>query len=87
MHASLGIDFRGELARHVRELGSLDDVEVVVGCVAAGVAFCSDSGSCRHSKSVFLSWNGEEGGGKVRESTEDDKILRDAYIQRQYTKQ
>ena len=46
MHAAGRVDLRLELSGRVGELGALEDVEVVVGSVAAGVAFSSDSGAC-----------------------------------------
>ena len=47
MHASGRVDFRLELAGDVGELGALEDVEVVIGGVAARVAFSADSGAWR----------------------------------------
>lgn len=46
MHTAGRVDLRLELSGGVGELGALKDVEVVVGGVAAGVAFGSDSGAC-----------------------------------------
>lgn len=46
VHAAGGVDLGLELAGNVGELGTLDDVEIVVGSVAASVAFSSDSGTC-----------------------------------------
>lgn len=45
--ASRGVDLGLVLAGHVGRLGAGEDVEVVVGGVAAGVAFCSDGGAWR----------------------------------------
>lgn len=61
VHGSLRVDFGLERARGEGELGSLDDVEVIVGCVAACVAFGSDG--CAEDYEVFcqaysrVSWN------------------------------
>lgn len=46
MHATGGVDLGLELAGDVGELGTLEDVEVVVGGVATSVAFSSDGGTC-----------------------------------------
>jgi hypothetical protein len=42
VHRAGRVDFRLEGAGHVGELRAGQDVEVVVGCVAAGVAFGAD---------------------------------------------
>lgn len=44
--AARGVDLGLVLAGHVGQLGAREDVEVVVGGVAAAVAFCSDGGAC-----------------------------------------
>lgn len=46
MHATGGVDLGLELAGNIGELGTLEDVEVVVGGVAAGVALGADGGTC-----------------------------------------
>ena len=43
MDGALWVDFWLELAGHVGELFATKDVEVVIGCVSAGVAFSADS--------------------------------------------
>jgi hypothetical protein len=47
MHAALGVHFWGIGAwtREVGELCTREDVEIVIGSVAACVPLCSDSGS------------------------------------------
>lgn len=45
MHAAGGVDLGLELAGDIGELGTLEDVEVVVGGVTAGVAFGADGGA------------------------------------------
>ena len=45
VNATLRVDLGLVLAGHVRELGALENVEVVVGGVAASVAFGADGGS------------------------------------------
>jgi hypothetical protein len=45
VHATGRVDFRLELAGNVGQLGTLEDVEVVVGGMAAGVALGTDGGS------------------------------------------
>lgn len=52
MHATGGVDLGLELARNVGELGTLEDVEVVVGGVATSVAFSSDGGTCGELNAV-----------------------------------
>lgn len=52
MHATGGVDLGLELTGDVGELGSLEDVEVVVGGVAAAVAFSSNSGTWEKSNVV-----------------------------------
>lgn len=49
VHASRRVDLGLVLARHVGHLGAGEDVEVVVGGVAAAVAFCSDGGAWRET--------------------------------------
>lgn len=53
MHRPLGINLRGIDARagRVSVLSAGEDVEVVVGCVAAGVAFGSQG--CAEDDEVF----------------------------------
>jgi hypothetical protein len=46
VHTALRIDLGLIFTRDVRELGPGEDVEVVVGGVATGVAFSSDCSSC-----------------------------------------
>lgn len=46
VHGARGIDLRLESTGNVRDLGSLEDVEVVVCGVAAGVAFGANRGAC-----------------------------------------
>lgn len=46
VHATGRVDLGLELSGDVGELGALEDVEVVIGGVAAGVAFGSDGGAC-----------------------------------------
>lgn len=45
VHATGGVDLGLELAGDVGELGTLEDVEVVVGGVATSVAFSSNGGT------------------------------------------
>lgn len=45
VHAAGRVDLRLVLAGHVGELRAGEDVEVVVGGVPAGVAFCADGGA------------------------------------------
>jgi hypothetical protein len=45
VHATGRVDFRLELAGNVGQLGTLEDVEVVIGGMAAGVALGTDGGS------------------------------------------
>jgi hypothetical protein len=45
VHRAGGVDLGLEVARGVGELGAGQDVEVVVGRVAAGVALGSDGGA------------------------------------------
>lgn len=47
MHATGGVDLGLELARDIGQLGALEDVEVVVGGVATGMALSADGGTCR----------------------------------------
>ena len=45
MYGTLRIDFGFEAAGRESQLRSVDDVEVVVCCVSAGVAFSSNGGT------------------------------------------
>ena len=56
------VDLGLVLAWDVGRLGARQDVEVVVGCVAAGVAFCADCGACRGGVSEL--WCGDVNRGK-----------------------
>lgn len=47
MDGALGVDFGGVGAGCVGELRAGKDVEIVVGGVAAGVAFCADGRACK----------------------------------------
>jgi hypothetical protein len=47
VHATGGVDLGLELAGNVGQLGALEDVEVIVRGVAAGVALGADGGTCR----------------------------------------
>ena len=51
VHGAGRIDFRLELAGDVGQLGAGQDVEVVVGGVAAGVAFGADG--CAENDEIF----------------------------------
>lgn len=42
MNTSLGIDFWLKVSWSVGELSATDDVEVIICCVTAGVAFCAN---------------------------------------------
>lgn len=46
VHAASRVDLGFELAGDVGELGSLENVEVVVGGVTASMSFSSDGGTC-----------------------------------------
>jgi hypothetical protein len=46
VHAARGVDLGLESTGNVGELGSLEDVEVVVRGVAAGVALGANRGAC-----------------------------------------
>lgn len=54
MHATGGVDLGLEFSRNVGELGTLEDIKVVVGGVAAGVALGADGGT----------WKNIRGGGE-----------------------
>lgn len=70
VHAALGVELGEVFAGDVGHLRAVEDVEVVVGCVAACVAFCADGGAWF----VRLGYRRRYG---MR--TEDNQILSDTW--------
>lgn len=56
MHATGGVDLRLEFAGDVGQLGTLEDVEVVVGGVATSVALGADGGTCEKKLLEMITW-------------------------------
>lgn len=64
VHATGRVDLGLELAGDVGKLGTLEDVEVIVGGVATSVTFSSDSGTCGELNMVRR--GNRSGGGLCR---------------------
>ena len=75
VHASGRVDLRLELAGDVGELGALEDVEVVIGGVAASVALGSDGGAWRANIR-----RGKGDGGRFGRGGNSPKMIRYSVI-------